>query len=132
MFIDTGQLFLQNFFLRRTIFEKSRRTIFALTRPKKFIPPLILTRAASEWGSNIWKKLVNLGYMPLKYLRLTPKTSKVIQNRKRTIFFFPVTVPYCLHTARIRAKLVIKAQKPIKRPPNPSTELCEFSSFESG
>ena len=33
------------------------------------------------------KKLVNLGYMPLKYLRLTPKTSKVIQNRKRDIFF---------------------------------------------
>ena len=33
------------------------------------------------------KKLVNLGYMPLKYLRQTPKTSKVIQNRKRPIFF---------------------------------------------
>ena len=37
------------------------------------------------------KKLVNLGYMPLKYLRLTPKTSKVIQTSS-PIIFFPVTV----------------------------------------
>jgi len=34
------------------------------------------------------KKPVNLGYMPLKYLRLTPKTSKVIQNQMSNVFFF--------------------------------------------
>ncbi len=65
--------------------QRTFLAIFHLTRKSVFWP--LWVGGVPERGGNMEIICHSLGYMPLKYLWLTPKTSKDIQNQKWQIFF---------------------------------------------